>query len=263
MLERFVSKTPHLEPPISTDHVIGRRKAQAAQGFVDSASGTPAIASGKPCWIESQQAVIWLPTTKTRSLKDTRTPLLPMTAAATQLEKVSFPLTSDHLITLLQYNALRGSMTNRQLLYKLPSLTSQAFESTDLHVFSDLDHGDAMLLPPSLRPTLLQRTVSHEHWIDIIPHPVLRDNFIQATGKYDPDQLWSDSVGGLFEGFPDSETEHRGVVIWEPPWDFRGWELSEGFVRNWAWALKGCEDILVATNSWREKRGEEALVLEV
>jgi len=92
---------------------------------------------------------------------------------------------------------------------------------------------------------------------------VWRDNFILAAGSYDEDELWSDTVGGLFEGFPDSECAKRGVIAWSPPWDVSGWEISEGFWRKWGWLMRGCGDVLEATNKWRELRGEEPLVVEI
>lgn len=86
---------------------------------------------------------------------------------------------------------------------------------------------------------------------------------IRASGKFDEDELWSDMIGGLFEGFSGSEVERRGVILWSPPWHVSGWEISEGFSRKWGWCLKGCGEVLEATNRWRRERGEEPLVLEV
>jgi hypothetical protein len=86
---------------------------------------------------------------------------------------------------------------------------------------------------------------------------------LRALGQFDEDELWSDTIGGLFEGFPDSEIEHRGVIIWSTPWDIRGWEISPGFWEKWRWTLNGCEDIIEATNHWRSIRGEFPLVDEM
>jgi len=41
----------------------------------------------------------------------------------------------------------------------------------------------------------------HPAWIDSIPHPVLRDNFIREAGAYDPDVFWADLVGDLHESY--------------------------------------------------------------
>jgi hypothetical protein len=74
--------------------------------------------------------------------------------------------------------------------------------------------------------------------------------------------LWTDTIGGLFEGFPASECEQRGVA-WSPPWHISGWEVSEGFWRKWGWSFKGCQEALEATNRWRREREEEPLVFDV
>lgn len=116
---------------------------------------------------------------------------------------------------------------------------------------------DVSLCNPALLPTHLQQTVPHPDWIDLFPHPEGRDRLIIATGLYDEDDLWSDCVGGLFEGLPDDEIKRRGVVAWSPPWDIAGWEMTEGFLRKWGWLLGGLEGMLEVTNCWRRQRGEE------
>jgi hypothetical protein len=175
--------------------------------------------------------------------------------------RIIFPLSSDHLITLLQFNVLRGSLINRQLLSGSITAVSSDCSSEALQILPSPSAPKSV--PPSLEPTALQRTIPHEDWIDIIPHPTWRDNVILAVGTFDEDDLWSDTIGGLFEGFPHSECEKRGVIAWEPPWDISGWEVSEAFWRKWAWSFKGCWDVLEATNKWRRQRGEEPLVFEL
>lgn len=222
-----------------------------------------------PCWIEDEQCVFHLPVCDAEGPRDIRKPLIPETSRSTRptaaIERqakggIIFPLSSDHLIILLQYNVLRACMTNRAILSQFFStsiITDCA--SAQLHILPSLP--SCIALPPALQPTFLQRTIPHEEWVDIIPHPVWRDNVIRAIGSFDEDQLWSDTIGGLFEGFPHSEIEQRGVIVWSPPWDVSGWEMSEGFLRKWGWSLKNCDDILNATNTWRRKRGEEPLNL--
>ena len=68
-------------------------------------------------------------------------------------------------------------------------------------------------------------------------------------------------VGGLFEGY--SDLEMRGMLIWGEPWRIDGWEVTEGFLRKWGWLLKGCDEMIEASNRWRGLRGEEPLVVEV
>jgi len=97
--------------------------------------------------------------------------------------------------------------------------------------------------------------------IGIVPFPAMRDNLILNAGTFDEDDLCCDLVGGLYEGFND--VERRGIMVWGEPWSVDGWELSEGFIKKWGFLLKGCVDLIEATNRWRARRGESILVVEV
>ncbi|KAI8676328.1 hypothetical protein NCS56_00520200 [Fusarium sp. Ph1] len=222
-----------------------------------------------PCWVEAQQTIRLVPATKAAKTNNPHAPLIPRIPSSqdsiiptrSPKPRITFPLSSDHLIVLLQFNVLRASLANRELVSQLGSAPTAECSSAAEHVIPyPTDPG---IVPPSLLPTALQRTVPHEGWVDIIPHPVWRDNVLLALGQFDEDALWSDIMGGLFEGFPESEIEHRGVIAWSPPWDASGWELSPGFVRKWGWCLRGCEDILAITNQWRLKRDDEPIVYEL
>lgn len=54
-----------------------------------------------------------------------------------------------------------------------------------------------------------------------------------------------------------------GLVSWSDPWDINGWEITEAFAKKWGWLLQGCGDIVVATNMWRDIRGEDPLTVKV
>ncbi|CAM1511641.1 Fc.00g091540.m01.CDS01 [Cosmosporella sp. VM-42] len=242
-----------------------RRKALQAQEHPDSISVSKSVSCvaqtdpGVPCWLEEQQRVFLIPASAAHRFQcnSKRAPLIPKPTAS----NIMFPLAPDHLITLLQYNVLRACITNRNLISCIKPTVQGDCSSAALHVLPGHPHPHA--LPPSLHPTALQRTVPHEDWIDIIPDPTWRDNVILALGTFDEDELWADTVGGLFEGFPHSEIEKRGVIAWSPPWNVSGWEASEGFLRKYAWSFKGCDGIIASTNNWRRKRGEEPLVFEI
>lgn len=255
-----------------TDTIVGRRKALESQPrgpFPKIEAQYVKIESEVPCWVEDEQTISILPASVARALNSTTAPLIPYDSSLQIPAKtghlpavrIMFPLSSDHLITLLQFNVLRSCLANRRLISGLNVIPVDECSSAALHVLPNSSYPDS--IPPSLQPTLLQRTVPHEEWIDILPHARWRDNLILAVGTFDEDELWSDTVGGLFEGFPASESERRGVIAWSPPWHVRGWEMSEGFLRKWGWSMVGCEDVLEATNKWRNQRGEEPLVLKI
>ena len=171
-----------------------------------------------------------------------------------------FPISSDHLIPLLQFNVLRATLTNRLLMSSIRPLVAGDCSSAALHVLPIVNN--LTEVPPSLQPTFLQSTIPHEDWVDNIPYPTWRDNILLALGTFDEDKMWSDTIGGLFEGFPASEIQCRGLIVWNPPWDVSGWEVSEGFFRRWKFLFKGCKEALESTNKWRILRGEEPLDFE-
>lgn len=46
-----------------------------------------------------------------------------------------------------------------------------------------------------------------------IPDPTWRDNLLMNLGQFDEDQMWSDTIGGLFEGYPYSEIEPWNIEV--------------------------------------------------
>lgn len=170
---------------------------------------------------------------------------------------IIFPLCPDHLITLIQFNAIKAMAVNRTLISGILA-TPLDCDQEVIHVVSYPTK--PALLPPALLPTTLQQTVPHGDWIDLFPSPEGRDRLIRATGSFDEDELWADCIGGLYEGFPDDEVDRRGIIAWSPPWDIAGWEMSEGFLRKWGWLFKELPGALEATNRWRMERGEEPFV---
>jgi hypothetical protein len=189
-------------------------------------------------------------------------PLLPYLSSATinsPLPPIVFPLSSDHhLLTLVQFNVQRATLANLALLSLMDNIPLECRAGLSL---PPLSIKPPTTIPPSLQPTILQQSTPHSYWISIVPFPPMRDNLILNSGKFDEDELCCDLVGGLYEGFNDVES--RGMMIWGEPWSQDGWEASEGFTRKWGFLLKGCGDLIVATNRWRESRGEERLVVDI
>ncbi|KAI0145620.1 hypothetical protein GGR57DRAFT_480127, partial [Xylariaceae sp. FL1272] len=197
-----------------------------------------------------------VPVSRVKQMYNAHAPLLPRTLKQEQF-KIVFPLSPDHLITLQQYNALRALVVNRGLISGILA-TPLDCDKEVIHIVPYPVKPNS--LPPSLLPTPLQQTVPHGDWIDVWPCPEGRDRLIMATGTFDEDDLWSDCIGGLYEGFPDDEIEQRGMIAWSPPWHTSGWEMSEGFLKKWGWLVRGCPGVLEATNRWREERGEAPIV---
>jgi hypothetical protein len=110
--------------------------------------------------------------------------------------------------------------------------------------------------PTYLRPTLLQNTVEHHPWIDLLPLPEMRDNILRLGDTYDDAPLCHDIVLDLEGGC-------TGLIVWGNPWDPRSWEVTEDFARKWPWVLQHCFELFRATNMWRAKRGEPKLFSDI
>lgn len=74
-------------------------------------------------------------------------------------------------------------------------------------------------LPLSLMPTTVQRTMPHEHAIDGILFPSIRDRMILLRGKYD--------LIEAFHGYITEFTLHGDDAL-----DHRNWEASERWLRD-------------------------------
>ncbi|KAH8645842.1 hypothetical protein BX600DRAFT_519408 [Xylariales sp. PMI_506] len=207
------------------------------------------------CWDIETESISIVSASQIKQLYNSKNPLLSYKSKG-QLHKILFPLCPDHLITLLQFNALRALAVNRSLISGI-LVTPLDCDEEVVHVIPYPINPE--ILPSALLPTTLQQTVPHGDWIDLFPCPEARDRLIRGANTFDEDELWADCSGGLFEGFPDDEVERRGIIAWSPPWDITGWEMSEGFLRKWGWLFKGLRGPLEATNRWRMERGEEPI----
>ncbi|KAH7350318.1 hypothetical protein BKA66DRAFT_476569 [Pyrenochaeta sp. MPI-SDFR-AT-0127] len=235
-----------------------KRKALAKEAESSNAT-TGTLTKSKAlveCWDIEQQSISVVPASRMKY--NARNPLLAVKPGR-ERAKLIFPLCPDHLITLLQFNALRALAINRTLISGI-LVTPLECDEEVFHIIPYPTNPEQ--LPSTLLPTTLQQTVPHGDWIDLFPHAEGRDRLIRAAGTFDEDELWADCIGGLYEGFPDDEIERRGIVAWSPPWSITGWEMSEGFLRKWMWLFQGLPEVLEATNQWRMKRGEEPFVCD-
>lgn len=211
-------------------------------------------------------------------------PLLPYNTPATNpfITKpypLVFPLSADHrLITLVQYNVIRAVIFNMTLLSIQDRLPEGCMES--LGVVPPDNDTPLDMIPPDLQPTPFQNQVQKDsnvynhktkpnniqlpYWVHALPFPKFRDNLIllySGSEACDFQDLAQDLGEGLYKGFHDAE--RRGFLVWGNPWSGHDWEVSDGFVKKWGFLLKGCWDVIKATNRWRELRGENRLVMEV
>ncbi|KAJ3549857.1 hypothetical protein NM208_g289 [Fusarium decemcellulare] len=180
-----------------------KRKALAKKAEASSTTTGPLAKSEAlvECWDIKQQSVTPIPSIPHPSNYTTlETPYCQINARKEQFNLI-FPLCPDHLITLLQFNALRALAVNRSLISGM-LVTPLDCQEEIIHVIPYPSKPE--LLPPALLPTTLQQTVPHGDWIDLYPCPEARDRLILATGTFDEDELWADCSGGLYEGFPDA-----------------------------------------------------------
>ena len=161
---------------------------------------------------------------------------------------------SDMLLTLIQFNVFRACAHNsRFLAFNLDWLEYVAYSA-----FNKPDGTFNEAAPPPLQPTALQRSVPHHPWVDLLPFSALRDNLLRV---YD---VWpgEDDLCEAIMGFCSSPGARSGLIVWGEPWDPRGWEVTEGFAKQFGWLLAGCEDLMQATNAWRAVRHEPPLIIE-
>ncbi|KAI4862900.1 hypothetical protein F4820DRAFT_428940 [Hypoxylon rubiginosum] len=197
-------------------------------------------------------------------LTEARAPMEPSSDSSSELpnddacrDQVWFPLTLDHLIPLVQYNFLRGVVTNMAILG-----SQNAFPTECARIWVNMPLFPApSIIPESLQPTTLQRSTPHEPWIDLIPDKQMRDNAVLTMGTFTREDIEEDVTASVFK--KEKLLELNGIVAWDEPWRPEGWELTEGLIRKWPFLVKGCWKMLESTNRWRAIRGEEPLVVEL
>ncbi|ETS79956.1 hypothetical protein PFICI_07485 [Pestalotiopsis fici W106-1] len=162
----------------------------------------------------------------------------------------------DLVLTLIQFNVFRALLSNTQSLgWDFQWLECEEPDSPWTAAVNNEDATSTYSsCPLSLQPTDMQRKVRHHPWIDLWPIPKMRDNLLLAAGLYDEDEL----CNVLLE-FKDIPNEQSGLLVWGEPWDSASWEVSATFVRHWAWAIQGCDELQASTNRWRIARGEKPL----
>lgn len=164
--------------------------------------------------------------------------------------------TADHLLMLIKVNVFRAFAQNLQLI----GLSEPWMEYDAISPFSTaLPHkppeSDIIShIPTNLQPTRLQKSVPHHPWLDFFPLPKMRDNLIGAGDDWDDEQLCHDLMG-----FWGDSTMDAGLLVWGDPWNIQNWEVTEPFLKKWQWVVRGCPELMNATNSWRARRGEKLI----
>lgn len=181
--------------------------------------------------------------------------------------KTTFIPTLDELPMLTRVNSINALFRNAQALgISLETLETQRLYSQFNMIGPDLpetDESTALSLPHQLRPTALQKAVVHGPFIDLLPIAEMRDNILRGiqAGLIDQhelcDKLFCDDLAGF-----DLDTT-SSVVVWGDPWDARNWEFSPDFLMKWRPLLRGCPEVVMYTNSWREKRGEGQVIMSL
>ncbi|KAE8366011.1 hypothetical protein BDV27DRAFT_156310 [Aspergillus caelatus] len=202
--------------------------------------------------------------------------------------KSGVSLPADHLLHLIQFNVLRGVHHAKYILAGSSAFIIPGIEKDEIrpgHVWflgSSIFFATRPGLPESLVPTSLQMDIVHSTWINFLPIPKMRDNLIAKESCFDHAEFVRDLLGdkiveymfgslrpskppiastlALTDGDDDDVTASRqGLILWGEPHRVESWEVTPGFIRKWAWAMEGCEELIVSSNRWRIIRGEEPI----
>lgn len=188
---------------------------------------------------------------------DSNSPATKITMARLELTALQYyalgsPRT-DLLLNLISLNFTRALMENTRIL----GLTSDQLHDDAISPFNTAGpwRDDPLHnLPINLQPTLIQRSIPHHPWLDLLPDPQMRDNLIIVGDFEEETQLCLDMKGN-----GSARSGRSGIIVWSDPWDPAGWEITEPFARSWGWVITNCHNLAHSTNRWRAKRHERPL----
>ncbi|KAI1264494.1 hypothetical protein F5Y18DRAFT_390596 [Xylariaceae sp. FL1019] len=184
--------------------------------------------------------------------------------ASAKMSRLMLPLSRDHLLPLIQFNVMRAAVTNMIIL----GMGDYNTDVCSLFWNPLPPFSPPAEVPDTLLPTALQLATPHQRWIDLLPHPRMRDNAIRAQGLFDFEDLEDDLMGYVcgdivLPGEDNSVEAHDGgMVVWTDPWRPEGYEVTPKFLEKWGFLVEGCEQMLHATNRWRALRGEGPLCVD-
>jgi len=122
---------------------------------------------------------------------------------------------------------------------------SEAYKLISYHL-ENYKRNSSYCLPASLRPTLVQRTIPHESFLDRVLQPELRDRMILFRDRYDLLDCAMD--------LRQSIVIHGDDVL-----AHSNWEIGEKFLRRYGFLIDTA--VLKVSNRWRRERGEPELSL--
>ena len=202
---------------------------------------------------------------------------------------------ADHLLHLIYYNVFRALHRNKEILSQTAISLAPDHDHNQPKILSPADFPSYAVtfpatsdLPSCLTPTASQMNLTHSTWISVLPFPRMRENLVLWDRCYDHSDMVSELVGDLVDGkkyrssrtvqtpspSPDETgqlmisddddndevtTSRNGLIVWGEPYRMESWEATPGFLRKWAWAVEGCDELIRASNRWRMIRGEEPL----
>ncbi|KAH7121218.1 hypothetical protein B0J11DRAFT_581967 [Dendryphion nanum] len=79
------------------------------------------------------------------------------------------------------------------------------------------------LIPPALHPTASQLTIVHHQWVDMVPFPKFRQNFINLCGLLDEGDFMHD-----VHTTPSFTLSSNAA-----PWDPKTWTIEKEFAKKW------------------------------
>ncbi|KAL4933737.1 bZIP transcription factor [Aspergillus undulatus] len=207
----------------------------------------------------------------------------------------------QQLLHLIQYNVFRGLFKNKTVVQRLTmqyrinsgNQTEPFPDNSRYPSYSVILPVTLTSLPESLAPTTSQMNIVHSSWINALPFPKMRENLIKFEFDFDHAELIKDLVGNLInsniflsirssfqwrpaalegntalqlqEGYDNNgqatTASQSGLIVWGEPYRAESWEATPEFLRKWAWALEGCQELIDSTNFWRRTRGESPLRL--
>ena len=201
----------------------------------------------------------------------------------------TFPFSSDHvLLHLIHHNVFRAFANNKAIIYANSTIRKPAFQdplvlSPKFQDFCDgltlVEPLKGRIMPKDLQPTSLQMRRAHSSWLNMFPHPRLRDNLIEMEGVFDSADFCNDLFGEIFrvqsfsgsssssdtssgdDDGDDIATGRNGFIVWGDSYNKDSWEVTPGFLRKWSCLLKGCNDLIASSNRWRLMRGEKSMKL--